>query len=52
MIKGIDTGFLPGEFQFLGRETGFVQEDSLGRETGFGPKTNEVAAEIKQIFET
>ena len=35
-----------------GRETGFVKEPSLGRETGFAPKTNEVAAEIKNIFET
>ena len=51
MIKGRETGFLSQEVQLLGRETGFVQEDSLGRETGFGPKTNEVAAEIKQFLE-
>ena len=56
MINARETGCLPGENSF-GRETGFVkpgtgfvQEASLGRETGFVPKTNEVAAGIKQIF--
>lgn len=49
MIKGIETD---SNNKTSGPETGFVEELSSGRETGFAPKTNKVAAEIKNIFET
>ena len=49
MIKGIETD---SNKKPSGRETGFVEEPPCDREAEFAPKTNEVAAEIKNIFET